>query len=286
MNKLFKKILAEPLIQFLFLGMLLYLINIYVQRQRESDDLEITVDNEKISQILINYKTQTGALPNKQQLDAIIENYIKEEISYREARKIGLDKDDEIIRRRLIQKYDFLQTDLAEVSSPTDEELLKFYQDNSGGFQKEATVNFSHIFFSTDNSSDSIAKRKAQAVLEQLQNTGIQHAPEKGDRFPLQYDYTDQTNLDIEQNFGKKPFFHNLFDIPVNEWAGPVQSGYGWHLVYVTKIEKASPIPFELVKDEVKIKYAETQKAEQNKKLFDQLRDKFVINRAYLEANK
>jgi parvulin-like peptidyl-prolyl isomerase len=286
MNKLLKKIFTEPLIQFLFLGMLLYLINIYVQKKSKSEELEINIDNDKISQILINYKTQTGSLPNKKQLDAIIENYIREEISYREARKMGLDKDDEIIRRRLIQKYDFLQTDLAEVSSPTDEELLKFYQDNSGDFKKEATINFSHIFFSTDNCSDSIAKQKAQAVLEQLQNTGIQHAPEKGDRFPLQYDYTDQTKLDIEQNFGNKPILHILFDTPVNTWAGPVQSGYGWHLVCVTKTVKASPIPFEQVKGEVKIKYAETKKAEQNKKLFEQLRDKFIINRAYLEANK
>lgn len=286
MRKFFKRIFTEPLVQFLILGVFLYLINLYAQKLKDKESLEIVVDNEKIGQILMNYKTQTGTLPNKQQLDAIIENYIKEEISFREAKKMGLDKDDEIIRRRLIQKYDFLQTDLAEVSSPTDKELIKFYNDNSGDFQKVATVSFSHIFFSTDNSSDSNTKQRALEVLNQLNSGSVQLASETGDRFPLQYDYTDQSELDLQQNFGNKPIANELFKAPLNTWTGPVQSGYGWHLIYVTKINTTSLIPFESVKEDVKIKYAESEKAKQNKKLFDQVSEKFIINRAYLEAKK
>src|SRR6202008_3789046 len=174
----------------------------YIQRQTDIQAREITVDNEQVNLMIVNYKTQTGSLPTKQQLDAMIDNYIKEEISYREAKKMGLDKDDEIVRRRLSQKFDFLQTDLTEIPSPTEEQLQQFYTNNPALFRDSATVSFSHIYFSTDNSNDSIAKQRAVAVLQQLKQTNQQRAPEKGDRFPLQYDYTNQNALDLQQNFG------------------------------------------------------------------------------------
>ena len=95
----FKKILAEPLLQFLVLGTLLFLLVSNIQKQNDQQSLEITVDKERVALMIMNYRTQTGILPSKQQLDGMIDNYIKEEISYREAKKMGLDKDDEIIRR-------------------------------------------------------------------------------------------------------------------------------------------------------------------------------------------
>ena len=119
----FKRLFSEPLIQFLILGVLLFLLTSYIRQHRDKQSREIIVDNERIGMMVMNYKTQTGDLPNKQQLDAMIDNYIREEISYREAKKIGLDKDDEIIRRRLSQKFIFLQTDLTEAAQPSDKDL-------------------------------------------------------------------------------------------------------------------------------------------------------------------
>src|SRR4051812_46316266 len=125
-----KRIFSEPLIQFLILGMLLFLLTSYIRQYRNKQSFEIIVDNERIGMMVMNYKSQTGDLPNKQQLDAMIDNYIREEISYREAKKMGLDKDDEIVRRRLSQKFDFLQTDLTEAPPPTEEDLRQFYKNN------------------------------------------------------------------------------------------------------------------------------------------------------------
>jgi parvulin-like peptidyl-prolyl isomerase len=124
-------------------------------------------------------------------------------------------------------------------------------------FQKEATVSFSHIYFTADNSTDNIAKQKALKVLEQLKNSKLQRAPEKGDRFPLQYDYTDQAAVDIQQNFGDKPILQELFKAPLHTWIGPVQSGYGWHLIFISKRNSASEIPFESIKEDVKTKWLE-----------------------------
>jgi parvulin-like peptidyl-prolyl isomerase len=284
MQTTIKRLLSEPLVQFLILGLLLFLLTSYIRQQRNKQSREIIVNNERIGMMVMNYRTQTGELPNKQQLDAMIDNYIREEISYREAKKMGLDKDDEIIRRRLSQKFDFLQTDLTEASQPSEEDLKQFYTQHPELFQTAATVSFSHIYFSADNSTDSIAKQKAFKVLQQLKNSNLDRAPEKGDRFPLQYDYTEQAAIDIQQNFGDKSILDTLFKAPVNVWVGPAQSGYGWHLLFISKRNNAVEIPFAPIKEEVKTKYMEAAKAAQNKKVFDQLSEKYIIKREYLET--
>jgi peptidyl-prolyl cis-trans isomerase C len=278
-----KRIFSEPLLQFFVLGSLLYLLVSFVQSKRERQSKEIVVDNERIGLLITNYKNQMGVLPTQEQLDAMIENYIHQEIAYREAKKMGLDNDDEIIRRRLSQKFDFLKTDLKEIPLPTGQQLKDFYQNNPSLFQTDGTVNFSHIFFTADNSNDSIAKERAFFVLQQLKNSAVQRAPEKGDKFVLQYDYTEQTPLDIKQSFGDKPILDSLFRAPVHTWIGPVQSGYGWHLLYIVKRANASLIPFEANKDIVKAKYMETAKDEQNKKAFGQVEKSYIIKRTYLD---
>jgi parvulin-like peptidyl-prolyl isomerase len=282
MQQIIRRFFTEPFIQFLILGGLLFVLVYYIQQKTDKQSRNITIGNEQVNLMIVNYKSQTGNLPTKQQLDAMIDNYIKEEISYREAKKMGLDKDDEIIRRRLSQKFDFLQTDLKEEATPTEDDLEQFYKNNPALFQKEATVSFSHIYFTTDKSTDSIAKQRALQVLQQLQSTSLQRAPEKGDRFALQYDYTGQAAVDVQQNFGNTPMQKELFNAPVNTWAGPVQSGYGWHLIFVSKRDSTAAIPFASIKEEVKTKWMEAAKAAQNKKVFDQLNEKYIINRAYL----
>jgi len=234
--------------------------------------------------MVMNYKTQTGDLPNKEQLDAMIDNYIREEISYREAKKIGLDKDDEIIRRRLSQKFDFVQTDLIEDEQPSETDLKEFYAKHPGLFQTETTVSFSHIYFSTDHSTDNKARQKALTVLQQLKKTDLHRAPGKGDRFPLQYDYADQSALDIQQNFGEKAMLDTLFKAPINTWVGPVRSGYGWHLIFISTRNNAVEIPFASIKEDVKTKWLEATKETQNKKSFDRLGEKYIIKRLYLQS--
>lgn len=280
----FQKFFTEPLIQFIILGGLLYLLVANVQKHKDTQAREILVDNDRIALMITNYKSQTGNLPTKQQLDAMIEDYIKEEVLYREAKKMGLDKDDEIIRRRLSQKIAFMQNDLAEVKPPTETAMQQFYKDNLTLFQQDATVGFSHIYFSTDNSTDSIAKRKALAVLQQLKSSNLQRAPEKGDRFPLQYDYTAQSAIDVQQNFGNNDFKEALFESPVKEWTGPVKSGYGWHLLFILKRDSTTALPFALVKEDVKIKYLDAAKEVLDKKKFDALINQYSITRAYLET--
>jgi parvulin-like peptidyl-prolyl isomerase len=279
-----KRLFTEPLFQFLILGALLFMSVSFVQKQRDNDSREITIDNDRVNLIIENYAGQTGQLPTKQQLDALIDDYIKEEISYREAKKMGLDKDDEIIRRRLSQKYEFLHSDLEATGDPTEEQLKTFYKNNPSLFSSDTTVSFSHVYFSTDNSSDDAARQRALQVLHELQNSNVQHAPERGDHFPLQYDYTDQSLLDIKQNFGDKPIADSLFHSATNTWIGPVQSGYGWHLLFISKRINSKLLPYESVKADVQAKYTDAEKERENKAAFEAVSKNYIINRAYLNS--
>jgi peptidyl-prolyl cis-trans isomerase C len=278
-----RRFFSEPLIQFIILGGLLFLLVSYLQQKKDIEAREITISREQVNQIILNYKIQIGNLPSKRELDALIDGYIKEEISYREAKKLGLDHDDEIIRRRLSQKFDFLQTDLVEIKEPTEEDLLLFYNNHKKLFQKDATVTFSHIYFSADNSTAALAKERAIIVLKQLQNHEIPNPHEKGDSFPLQYDYVNQSIVDVEQNFGNKPIVDTLFKGALKKWLGPVQSGYGWHLVFILSRGSTGIMPYKLIKEQVKLNYLDSVKATQNKIAYDKLAKKYLINRSYLD---
>lgn len=284
MPVILKKLLAEPIIQFIISGTVLFLLVSYVQQHRDFKQREIVIDSDRVALMIMNYRTQTGNLPTKQQLDALLDDYINEEIYFREAKKLGLDQDDEIIRRRLSQKLAFMQSDLAEIKTPDEDELFQFYKNNPALFLQDATVSFTHIYFSTDNSNDSIARQRALTALQTMKKNNLQRSPESGDRFPLQYDYADQSETDIRQNFGNNAFSDSLLHTAIKKWAGPVLSGYGWHLIFVTRRSSATLKDFASIKDEVKIRYLEAAKAEQDKQAFDKLKSQYIIHREYLET--
>lgn len=276
-----KKILKEPLLHFLLLGLLLYGITAFVQHKTGPSN-KIIIDNATIGRLVSQYILQTGSPPNKTQLDALISSEIKEEIEYREALRMGLDKDDEIIRRRLSQKIEFLKTDLAVVKEPTTNDLKKFYEQHTGLFRDSSTVSFTHIYLNSDKSTPQQVNERAASILATLHKNKLSRAPELGDRFPLQYDYTDIDPLEANQLFGSSQLSDTLYSMPEREWAGPVKSGYGWHLVYIQQRKPGSIRPFNEVENEVRNSYIDFIKQEQNSKEWESMKAKYTIDRAYL----
>ena len=280
------RIIREPLLHFLLLGALIFITASLVNNKKRIAEKTIVISNEKIGNILRLYQVQTGALPAKVQLDAMIEDYIKEEILYRESIKMKLDKDDEILRRRLSQKMEFLQSDLTVVPVPSPEQLETFYQSHQRDFRDSSTVSFTHIYFSADKNGVEDAKKRAEKVKSELIQKGSSRSPEKGDRFSLQFDYTNQNKLDIVQLFGNKPILDSLFSSPLNQWIGPVESGYGWHLISITQRTPGSVPPFASIKDRVLDDYTATMKDSLNKTAYDKLKNKYTIKRDYLNDNE
>jgi peptidyl-prolyl cis-trans isomerase C len=278
-----KKVLREPLLHFLLIGGLLFLITSWINKEKLDRSQQIIIDDAIIQRIALQYQAQMGTLPPKQTLDAMINDYIRDEVYYREALKTGLDKDDEVIRRRLSQKYAFVQNDITADKAPSDEELQQFYADHTQLFRDSATVSFTHIYFSSDNSGSDAAVQRAYDVLKKLAVSETIGATQPGDPFPLQYHYSGITRLDAKETFGTTPFVDSLFCIPVRRWSKPVRSGYGWHLIYIQNRTDARVEPFNAVKGAVLQAWTEDQRRQANETNYKKVESQYTIVRKYME---
>jgi peptidyl-prolyl cis-trans isomerase C len=277
-----RKFFREPLVHFLMLGALIFFTASFISNHNLKSEKTIVISNEKIGSILRFYQIQNGSIPTKQQLDAMIEDYIREEIFYREALTMHLDKEDEIVRRRLSQKMEFLESDLSVVPEPSLNTLKEFYTSNPESFRDSGLVSFTHIYFSADKNGEADAKQRALSVKATLTGSNTMRNPQLGDPFPLQYDYTGQNKLDIVQLFGNKPILDSLFESPLNRWIGPVESGYGWHLLRISERTAPRVPPFESIKEKVKDLYEAQVKNKLNKDEYEKLAKKYIIQRDYL----
>ncbi len=278
-----KQILREPLVHFLLIGGLLFLITSWISKEKQDSSARIIVDDAVVGKLALQYQSQMGTLPSKTTLDGMINDYIRDEIYYREALRTGLDKDDEIIRRRLSQKYAFVENDIALDKVPTEEQLEQFYATHPGLFRDSATVTFSHIYFSSDGSSSQAAKLRAADALKHLSENPAISTSSMGDPFPLLAHYSGISRLDAKETFGTTPFVDSLFSTTTLRWSGPVRSGYGWHLVYVEGRTSASVQPYSAVKDAVLQAYRDAKRSEANASNFKKLASQYKIVRKYLE---
>lgn len=273
--------MKEPLLHFLLIGLLLYGITVFIKSKTDAS-YKIVIDEATVNKLVTRFALQTGAAPDRQQLESLINTEIREEIQYREAMHLGLDKDDEIIRRRLSQKIEFLQSDLSVIPEPAEEDLKNFYQQHPELFRDSTTVSFTHIYLNGDQQAPQQIQARAEGILKMLEQKKLTRAPEAGDRFPLQYDYHDIDPLESSQQFGASPMTDTLFKVPVQQWIGPVKSGYGWHLIYVQQRKSGTVRPFEDIQDNVREGYISFARKQQNEELWKKMKAKYVIDLDYL----
>ncbi|PWT78404.1 MAG: hypothetical protein C5B59_01840 [Bacteroidetes bacterium] len=274
-----KRILREPLLHFLLLGILIFVIAGILERKRDKADREIIIDNGTAKRLATIYLTQMGAMPSQKTLKSLIDNYVEDEIYFREAKKAGLQEDDEIIRRRLVQKVKFLESDLTSVPTPTDQILKQFYDSHRELFRDSATVTFTQIYFSPDKAGTDVARTQASEALQKLNNQlhPPSRSPGLGDPFSLQYDYSDMDRLQAKQIFGDFEIVDSLFTITEKKWRGPFQSGYGCHLIFVSQKKQSTILPYEEVKKDVVRLYEEAYRAKVNKDDFIALKKNYIV---------
>lgn len=203
--------------------------------------------------------------------------YIREEVLYREALSVGLDRDDQVIRRRLVQKLEFITEDLASQVQPSEVELQTFFQENVERYRVPERRSFQHVYFNLDRRGAS-AEQDAELVLERLraESPYISQAIVLGDRFMLQYEYRDLGEQEVARSFGSR-FATDLFDAEPGEWQGPVLSGYGLHLVQVTSLTEGRVPDLSEVRDAVLLDYGTDARDRASQLLYDNLRIQYDI---------
>jgi hypothetical protein len=268
----------EPLVHFLGIGAILFGVFALVNNEVGSVDvnrIEITASD--VGRLREVWTKQWNRPPTETELKGLINSHIREEVLYREGLALGLDQNDTIIRRRLAQKMEFLAEDLANQVKPTDDELKHYFDRNQDQYLLPARFSFTHVYFSTDRRG-STAERDARRLLAQLQTSDAVALPvsEQGDPFMLHYDFVRKTEQEVAKLFGRH-FSERLLKIQKGAWQGPVESGYGLHLVRIhDKVEPRLPDLTE-VRDRVQINLVSERRRETNKKIYEKLKARYEI---------
>ncbi len=271
-----RSLLREPLLHFLAIGALLFVVySIVSDGDRADDELRIEIGAADIAYLEKVWQQQWRREPTAWELQRLIDDRIREEILYREAIALSLDADDTIIRRRLAQKMQFLAEDLASQVEPSDEQLLAFYNDNHDELTDPAQFSFTHIYFSRDQRGDKAAA-DAERVRRELLDRAVERAPEHGDRFMLESDFEALTERQVARLFGNE-FAHEVFQLTPGEWAGPLESGYGVHLVRISNTEPARLPEFEEVRSQVTNLYLDDLRRRTNEEVYKRLKSRYEI---------
>lgn len=274
---LLRRLAREPFVHFLALGALIFVVGGVVQQRRGAESYRIALDEDLWRTLALRWEKQYGSAPTREQLESLAEHFVKEEVLYREGLALHLDRDDEIIRRRVAQKVQFLLQDLAIPTDPTDQQLREYHAAHPSRYIAPARASFSHVYFSADGQGD--AGRRASTALEALRAGVALRAPERGDPFPYQYDYSGLSQADVARVFGESAFSRAVFSAPARTWSGPFQSGYGWHLVYVSDRTAARAEPLPEIKDRVTRDYLDDARERNNAERFEELKRKYTIVR-------
>lgn len=270
-----KRIAREPFLHFVVLGALIFAASEGVEHYTTRYRVEVGPD--RIARLSDTYTQQFGSAPTPTQLKTLVDGYVKEEIEYRESLALGLDRDDEIVRRRLVQKYEFLQQDLQLLDDPTADQLKAYYQAHQSAYAEPAKRSFTQVYFSPDVNGEADAEARATAALPRLKAANLARDPAAGDPFPGPDDVADLTADDAQRLFGSSDLSREVFKAQPGQWAGPFRSGFGWHLVRVTSATPGRAQPFEAVAPRVLDDWKNDQRAGLNTKSYAALKRKYQL---------
>lgn len=257
----------EPLVHFLGVGALVFLLLTWRGGDVDPASRSIVIDREKQAEIALVFERTMGRPPTDIELDSQIERYIRDEVLYREALRLGLDQYDGVVRRRMAQKMDFLASAQAETASPSNETLRQHYDDNQDIFATNVKYTFDHLWFEEPSSA-------TQAIGKGIPLNNWEILGEPISLPPSVFEIEDSRLIN---QFGRQ-FVENLSSIEVNnEWQGPIKSGFGWHLVRLRSRQPSELRRFEAVLSEVEDHWRTQTIAERKLDAYGILRDAYVI---------
>ena len=274
-----KRILREPLVHFLLIGAVLFGLYSFTQAGRTgtapSQEIRLTLD--ELAQLTVLFQSQWRRLPTPQELQSLVESKIQQEILYREALAMGLDKDDEIVKRRMAQKMQFLAEDVAAAREPTSAELEDWFEKHSAAFAEPPRLSFRHLYFSPDQRGAHAREDAAKALAKLAgQPVDAKLASSLADPFMFQDYYRDRAPDYLGKEFGPQ-FAVALTSLTPGSWQGPIESGFGWHLVFVDTAIPGRVPAFEEIESEVKTAWLSEQKALAWQTAYKEMRAKYVV---------
>ena len=278
-----KRILKEPLFHFLLLGAGLFIAYSLMSKPgRSSAPGTIVVTVGHVEHLAAGFAKTWQRPPTHEELKGLVDDWVREEIAAREAIAMGLDKNDTVIRRRLRQKLEFVSDDIAAQTEPTDADLNAYLQAHPDSFHVEPRFTFNQVYLNPARHGTNLVRDTAQ-LLAQLQQAGGQtDGAALGDSFLLENKFTAVPADEVAKQFGAD-FAAALGGVKPGQWQGPIESGYGVHLVLVSQRTEGRQPALADVRDAVRREWANARRLEANAKFYAALLKRYTVTIEGLE---
>jgi len=269
------RVLRDPLTVFVVLGALVFAVDAMVGE----DDPRIVIDDATLARLADQWRAQAGREPTPEEIEALVGDHVREEILYREALRMGLDRDDVIVRRRLAQKLAFLSEDLTVPDEPAEDALGAYYASHRDRYRLPDRMSFSHVYFSAERRGADAARADAKAELSTLGEPPPDAWRTLGDPFILSRSYAERTVQEVQDLFGRE-FAETLAGLDtLAEWQGPVASAYGSHLVRIEARIPARDLALDEARDRVRDDYLVDARKSANEAFYRALRERYRVER-------
>jgi hypothetical protein len=271
-----RKLIREPFLHFLVLGGALFFLYNVTGNRDEPQSAKIVVTSGKIDQIITTFSRTWQRPPSPEELQRLVEDDIREEVLYREAMAMGLNKDDTIVRRRLRQKYEFVMEDAETIPAPSDQDLQTWLNQNPEEARVAPKFSFSQVYLNLNRRGDK-AFAEATSLLSHLNNSGEKiDASTLGDPTMLPAEFPLSSKDEIANVFGNQ-FVQQLEQLKPGRWAGPLQSSYGLSLVYVRERIEGSDKSLQEVRDQAQRMWMAVRRRELTETAYQKLREKYSV---------
>lgn len=256
----------EPMVHFLAAGATLFALFAWQGEPADPASRTIDVSREDRARLALQYERTMQRPPTDAELDVLTEQFVREEVLYREALRLGLDRDDAVVRKRMANKMDFLAQSMAETAEPSDAQLEQWRTDHLERFAADARISFDQRFFAS--------RAAAEAALRRLR------AGEdvSGDAISLPATVDGIERPRAVERFGEE-FVGELDAIaPGSGWHGPIASGFGWHAVRLVSRERGETPPLAAIRDQVENDWRAATMAKRRDEAYRLLRDAYDVS--------
>ncbi|MDZ4308685.1 peptidylprolyl isomerase [Allopontixanthobacter sp.] len=251
----------EPIVHFLAAATALFLYFAWVGEPADPASRTITVTREDRAAMALQWERTMQRPPTDAELDTLVEIFLREEVLYREAIRLGLDRDDTVVRKRLANKMDYLAASMAETSAVPDAALADWLQQHPERFAPDVRYSFDQMYFT---------ERAAAAV-------ALADGAAEGEAISLPPAFDNASRIEVEGRLGRA--FTGALDTlePGSAWAGPVASGFGWHLVRLRTRAVGEAPALADIRTEVEADWRSSTEAQRKKDAYELLRSAYRV---------
>lgn len=271
---MFTRILREPLLHFLLIGSVLFAAYSLFTPPAENRREAIIVDKATVESLEAAFESVWKRAPTQAERSGLIEDHLAEEVLYREARKLGLEQDDLVIRRRLRQKMEFLLQDSLNLAAPEEAELRSFYEAEKAKYREADRRSFRQIFLGSETSTAEASEWEALAV----RLNGPEPPATEGLGAPsLLPEQMEMASAAVINRVFGRGFASKLDGLETGRWSGPVASAYGWHLIWLEAYRPGGQPSFEAVRNQVERDFGYQRELDAKKELVERLKQNYDI---------